>query len=386
MRYCFFTTGDWEANASLVRLREFGREMIARGIDVSYVVDDFPYNRAKLDVSAKAQVIYVPEPSMRGQFGRRRAAIHEARADFVHVLNPYLKAVATLVGTRWPLVVDWDEWPARRARPRLRGVVDWWLSRWMRKRAAVVLVASRYLREQLRARFGIESVYVPYAAYLAPQVDGPSPFSTPTVVYMGNLFATYDHDLIFDAARLLKARGQAPTIKLLGHGPDESAWRDYVKQHELHNVHMAGFVRGEELWRNLRHAHALLFPIRPTMTNLCRCPSKTFAYAQARRPVITNRVGEVEAVLGDRAEYVDCTPDAFADAIERAVKVTSLPDVDYQVEQHNWSARTDALLAALDVQQGGHRVSSAASTAAPTTESTRTSASAPSSSHGGRTA
>src|SRR5688572_29458849 len=255
MRYCFFTTGDWEANASLVRLREFGGEMIARGIDVSYVVDDFPYNRAKLDVSARAQVIYVPGPSGRGQFKRRRAALREARADFVHVLNPYLKAVATFAGTRWPLVVDWDEWPARRARPRLRGVVDWWLSRWMRKRAALVLVASRYLQEQLRARFGIDSVYIPYAAYLQPQVDGPSPFAQPTVVYMGNLFPSYDHDLIFDAARLLKARGQAPPIRILGHGPDEEIWREYVKQHGLDNVRMAGFVRGEELWRNLRHAH-----------------------------------------------------------------------------------------------------------------------------------
>ena len=56
MRYCFFTTGDWEANASLVRVRELGNEMVARGIDVSYVVDDFPYNREKLGVNAKASV------------------------------------------------------------------------------------------------------------------------------------------------------------------------------------------------------------------------------------------------------------------------------------------------------------------------------------------
>ena len=222
----------------------------------------------------------------------------------------------------------------------------------MRRRAAVVLVASRYLQDQLRTRFGIDSVYIPYASYLQPQVDGPSPFAVPTVVYMGNLFAAYDHDLIFDAARILKARGQAPPIKLLGHGPDEAVWRDYAKQHGLDNLNMAGFVRGEELWRNLRHAHVLLFPIRPTMTNLCRCPSKTFAYAQARRPVITNRVGEIEAVLGDRAEYVDCTPEAFADAIARAMESQALPDVNYHVEEHNWSARTEDLLKALESPHG----------------------------------
>src|SRR5688500_19426311 len=105
MRYCFFTTGDWEANASLVRVRELGREMIARGIAVTNVVDDVPYNRAKLGVDPNAEVIYVPEPAARGQFKRRRAAIGDARPDFVHVLNPYIKALATLRGTRWPLVI-----------------------------------------------------------------------------------------------------------------------------------------------------------------------------------------------------------------------------------------------------------------------------------------
>jgi glycosyltransferase involved in cell wall biosynthesis len=352
MRYCFFTTGDWEANASLVRLREFGREMIARGIDVSYVVDDFPYNRAKLDVNPKAQVAYVPEPMSRGQFKRRRAALRELRPDFVHVLNPYVKAVATLLGTKWPLVIDWDEWPARRARPKLRGVVDWWLGRWMRRRAVRVIVASRYLQDQLRQRFGVESVYVPYAAYLEPREDGTSPFNEPTVVYMGNLFSAYDHDIIFEAARLLKQRGMTPPIRFMGHGPDEATWRAFVRDNGLENVAMPGFVRGDELWRSLRHAHVLLFPIRPTMVNLCRCPSKTFAYAQARRPVITNRVGEIEAVLKDRAEYIDCTPQAFADAIERAMRRRTLDDVDYGVEQHNWSSRTDDLLEALGIQRG----------------------------------
>jgi hypothetical protein len=92
----------------------------------------------------------------------------------------------------------------------------------------------------------------------------------------------------------------------------------------------------------------LLFPIRENILNLCRCPSKTFAYAQARRPVITNRVGEIPLVLEDKAQHVDCTAEAFADAIESAMKTVPLSDVDYGVERHNWSARTDELLGALD--------------------------------------
>jgi glycosyltransferase involved in cell wall biosynthesis len=106
-------------------------------------------------------------------------------------------------------------------------------------------------------------------------------------------------------------------------------------------------VSDDQRWLHLRNAHVLLFPIRSNPINLARCPAKTFAYAQARRPVITCRVGEVPEVLEDAPTYVAPTPEAFADAIESAMK-QNLPDVDYGVEKHNWGARAEKLLDALD--------------------------------------
>ena len=123
--------------------------------------------------------------------------------------------------------------------------------------------------------------------------------------------------------------------------------RRQVKSHGLDNIHLPGFRRGEQLWRKLRHAHALLFPIRNTLLNLCRCPSKTYSYAQARRPIITNRVGEVAAVLQEKAIYVDQNNGAFAAAIKQAIKEPQY-DVEYDIAGHNWSRRTDVLLDTLD--------------------------------------
>ncbi len=96
----------------------------------------------------------------------------------------------------------------------------------------------------------------------------------------------------------------------------------------------------------LRHAHALLFPIRDTILNRARCPSKTFAYAQARRPVITNRVGEVPEVLGERARYVEISAEGFERAMEEAMRERR-DDIDYNVEAHNWGARAQTLIDAL---------------------------------------
>jgi hypothetical protein len=57
-----------------------------------------------------------------------------------------------------------------------------------------------------------------------------------------------------------------------------------------------------------------------------------------------NHTGEIPEVLGDLATYVDCTPDSFATAIEAAMQIPSLADVDYGVERHNWGVRAGQLL------------------------------------------
>src|SRR3954465_8184207 len=74
MHYCFLTTGSWEGNASFVRLREFGTQMVARGLRVSYVVDDVPYNRSNdnLKLDPRAEVRFTQHPRSIKQLSSRR--------------------------------------------------------------------------------------------------------------------------------------------------------------------------------------------------------------------------------------------------------------------------------------------------------------------------
>lgn len=346
MHYCFFSTGSWENNASMVRLRELGKELIARGVDVTYAVDDLPFNRAKLGVDPKANLVFTTRLGKLAQWRARRKTLRHLKPDFVHVLNPAPKSMAGLWGTRHRVIGDWDEWPVMRPHALGRRLLERYLDRWLRNRAVLNVVASRYMQQEFARRYGVEALYLPYAAYLPEQPATTSPFTAPTFVYMGNLYPNYDHDLLFEAAVKLKEAGKTPPILFLGHGPDIEKWRTFVKEHALANVDVPGYTTGVELWRRLRHAHVLLFPIRDNILNVARCPSKTFAYAQARRPVITNRVGEIPEVLGEKAIYVEPTPAAFAQAIASEAELNQ-PDVDYGVEAHNWGARAQTLLDAL---------------------------------------
>ena len=58
-------------------------------------------------------------------------------------------------------------------------------------------------------------------------------------------------------------------------------------------------------------------------------------------------MGEVAQLLRDRAIYVEQTAQAFADAIDRAVSEPQ-PDVEYDLRDQTWAARTSELLKLLN--------------------------------------
>ena len=362
MHYCFFSLGSWERNGTLLRLRDLGSALIRRGVDVSYLLDDVPWNHA-MELDDRARRVFVPNPNSLKQLAARRRLLRELAPDYLHIISPSPKAFLAAAGTPHRVVGDWDEWPARRPNPPLRKAMLTFCDNWLRRRAVRCIVASRYMQERFRVEYGVDAAYIPHASFLAP--DGmdslTSPYAEPAAVFMGNLHATFDNDILFEAAQLLQQRGLRPRIEVIGDGPDRAKWEAFLSAHGLSNVTIVGYLEGVELWRRLRHAHVLLFPLRYSEPNVSRCPGKTFFYAQARRPVIATHVGEVPQVLKERGIYVEPTAAAFADAIAAAMAEPSLPDVDYALE--TWDARAAALLEVI----GEAAPPPAAATAAPAT-------------------
>lgn len=344
MRYCFFATGSYRDNPSLIRALRFGRHLADRGVDVHYVADDIPRNRGDGLFDPRAKITYAAATSRLMQFPNRRAALASVNPEFVHVINTAPKTFLGLVGSRWKMVADYDEWPAGRPHRFLRKKREQFFEAWAVRRAAHVIACSRYLQRQFEAAHGRKVAYIPYAVDLEERPESPSPFAEPTAVYMGTFSKPYDLDLLFHAAKILADEGLKPRMCFVGKGPQWEMWKAYVKDNGLDNIELTGWLDESAMGSRLRHAHVLLFPIRPSIPNLARCPFKTYFYAKARRPIIVNRTGEVPAVLGDLATYVECTPEGFAAAIGGAMRTPTLPDTDYHVERHNWAARTDELL------------------------------------------
>jgi len=352
MHYCYLFTND-TFGAVTFRMAQLGAEMIKRGIRVSYIANDAdqPERRGKLGekIPAAATVELIPRGSQLKAIAARRRAIKRLKPDYVEVLNPHPQTLLPLAGLRGPRVVAlWDE-------PQLvydlglrrRAAARAW-NRWLISRAWLKITAAKSLQDLLRERYGVDAVYLPHVNYLAPQPDGASPFDRPTFVYLGTFSPAWDHDVIFEAARVLRERGRTPAICIVGSGADRPRWDAFVREHNLDNVHIAGFLDEPNLWRHLRHARALLFPMRDTLLNRSRCSSKLFAYAQARRPVIANRVGEAPQILGEEGvTWVGQGPEAFAEAIDRASAEPVPADVEHDLERLSAERRVDELLEAI---------------------------------------
>ena len=276
--------------SSFVRLREFGSEMCKRGgIDVTYVVDDIPFNRdlKNLKLHERARVMYTPDATSLKQIPSRRRVLLDLNADLIHVLNPMPKMWMALVGSRAAretrcglgYVAGAQQATADRIDPRAQPIAG---------HATTLSCMSSPANISRPSSNGSSTSTRPTCRSRRISKDGARMASRriqqPTAVYLGNLYdSVYDHDLVLHAMKILRdERGKTPPLYVIGSGPDQEKWARWVSDENLTNVTLTGFLTGDDLWRHVRHGHVLLFPIRPTLQNLCRCPSKTFAYAQAR--------------------------------------------------------------------------------------------------------
>jgi glycosyltransferase involved in cell wall biosynthesis len=246
------------------------------------------------------------------------------------------------------LAIDFDELLSVRAINFIERISHSICEFFSLKKATLTIVSSLYLQSYFKSKFNIQSVYLPYAAYLQIPEIGENPFTCPTAVYMGNLHPDGDHDILLDAWSILKKQGKDLNLCMIGGGSRLESFRAEVRKRKLDSlITVMGYLPTSEMWNRLCHAHILLFPIRDTIGNRMRCPSKTFAYMQAGRPIVTCRVGEVPKALGEQGIYIEPKPEAFA---KKVTEIFSQPvsNINYNLELHSWQYRAEELLTAIE--------------------------------------
>lgn len=346
LRYLFITSGCLKKNSSFVRLAKLGENLSNYGICVSYLCDDTKYNRSLQSKLKFSQFYFVSISYERNIFSYLLTSFHLSKhipADVVHFLNPSVINIVRVLSYNCLVVSDFDELLSVRAQSWMKRKTHFLCEIIARYKSSLTVVSSRHLQKYFLDHFNLGSLYLPYATYLQDVEKGSYPFLKPTAVYMGNFHYDGDYDILINAWTILEAQDKAPDLHLIGGGPCLEAVKAEVAARGLNTITIKGYLPVEEMWTSLCYAHILLFPIRNTLGNRMRCPSKTFAYMQASRPIVTNRVGEVEEALGNQAIYVEPTPEDFAQAVAELFN-HPLSDVLYDLDSHTWESRAKDLL------------------------------------------
>lgn len=264
----------------------------------------------------------------------------EFRPSFVHFLNPGVKAIAAKSIFRKSLFIgDWEDWHTNPFGPSIRRLDALLADRLALKFFDIIISCSHWLKDQFEKRGRSDVLYLPYAGLPDQFQAGLNPFAEPTAVFMGSLHKHWDHDIVVDAAELLRGQGDSSKVQMIGGGEDLESIQSRVSRCGLSNLSVTGFLSWADMLNRLSWAHVLLFPIRPKPLNLARCPFKVFQYAQAQRPIITCNVGEVPVFLGTKAIYVEPSAGAFARAISTSLSEERVNAVDYGINKHTWRQR-----------------------------------------------
>ena len=266
---------------------------------------------------------------------RRCHAVWRLKPDLVHVFKPLPETLLAGVALRClgvRVVLDDDDADADmmvangHAQDGWRYAMARVFSRIGHRLCHAVTVASRAFEREYRRR-GCRATYVPNGVFLddfAARTDPPvRPTRDVVALYLGALERCFDVDVALDA--FAHARERCPALRLLvvGDGPLRGALEARADALGCrHAVEFVGRVPKDEVIDWLNRAHVVLFPMRDTWLNRCRCPLKLREFAATGRPLIAPAFGEVLEAAQSRDDLVD--PGAGPEAYGR--KLASLAE------------------------------------------------------------
>lgn len=360
MRICFVTYGDFFGHATLKRATGMAEPLVERGHEVTILLHDTETNRRKAELECpRAAIRWIPaNVSFPRELRLKQKHVNELRPDIVWICG---------VGPRNWMRRSHEGCTVLADHSELYSVVE---NSFLKRAMYRILewgyclafdgqiCASRYLENHYRRRLdriGIKRplLYSPYAfkpelAGIAGKGDdsqGHDCDDRDRVFYLGSFRTRYGFWDMLEAWKILSARRPGAVLEMVGRGPEEARGRNWVRNNGLEDsILIAGYVPDDELDEHLATADAFLCPLRETIQDVARCPSKLYLYLPYKKPVITCKIGEAAEIFGEDGYYYRSgDPNSMADMIEAALDRTG-PCPSVNPAEHTYAHRTEAFL------------------------------------------
>jgi len=365
MRFCFVTNSVISSHATMKRAFGMAGPLLARGHEVSIIMEEHPDNRERLArLPGVTPLAYARRDGLPSLLREKNALLRSASFDVVHVCGlGYRNLVSPAACPGAAFLMDHVELESSMpGHTRLTRGLKYLAEAWSFRRYPLQVAASRWLQDHVgaRCRGGRIPLYLPYASE-RPEgaVSGGEALRTRAagrrvVLFMGGIYRAYGVFDILRAAALLGKERSDLLFVILGQGPELQALREECAQRGLgESVWIPGFVPESEIYGYLGAADVFLAPLHDTVTDRARCPSKLFTYMSYQRPVVTSRIGEAPLYLGERGFYGEGGVPGMVAQLRLALAAGTC-DYDYPLD---WSSRVETYLAWLRSQGLGEGTS-----------------------------
>jgi glycosyltransferase involved in cell wall biosynthesis len=343
MMIVFVTSGEYPTNAAIKRATG-----VLPYIDKSFVlVDEVNRGKEVFKHIDKSKIKYVRGESVYKEIREKNDAIRSLDPDVVYTCG--VGARNWIFKGSYKLIVEHaEDIIALEGLSTYKKIYHKLIDESFNLLSDGYVVASDYLFEKYKHKKNNKIKKLPYGLKKGSNNSygkhGKS--DVVTISYIGTIREKYGVlDLINAADRLGKASPQESLFQIAGIGPDLERAREEVERRGLaERVQLLGFLPEEKVDGFLRSSDVLVAPMRDTVQDRARCPSKIPLYMKSRRPIVTCAIGEVKNYLGDDGFYYEAQDvSSMCAALERAASESVPREIDYDLEPYTWESLAEEL-------------------------------------------
>jgi glycosyltransferase involved in cell wall biosynthesis len=174
------------------------------------------------------------------------------------------------------------------------------------------------------------------------------------ITYMGTLVRNYGIFEIIKAVEQLTKKYNNFLLVVIGGGVDKDFMLSEIRSKNLDNyVHVAGYVDEKYLATYFWVTDVFIAPLKNTIQDWARCPSKIFMYLPFNKPIVTCDIGE-SRVLFSEQDFFYQPEDAksMANALSNAMAIEKDWEAHIDVNLHTWDYRAGDFLNWVSVNWG----------------------------------
>jgi glycosyltransferase involved in cell wall biosynthesis len=361
MLIAFVTFGNYDAHSTLKRATGMAGPLIRAGHEVHLLMEEHPSNRHKIQLECpEASVIWHQRhDNALAERKVKQRSLEALSPDVVWICGVGLRN--WVFRTRVGQVVIGDHSELYSSVGNLSPVRRLWeqLLEWMHILSFQGhICASRYLEKLYKKRIsllrrGTPVHYSPYA-YTNELIEQPkrilndlySQYSGVTVfLYMGSFWENYGFwDMLYVFRDLYYEHDNFQAM-LMGRGPEKEKGIKWLEENGISDrITILGYIPEEDLSSYFELADAFICPLRETIQDKARCPSKLFMYLPFGKPIITCRIGEAFELFGNDGLYYNPGDRGGLKSCLEGVLGGVHAQSNVSLSEHSWEARTRKFL------------------------------------------